>query len=85
MLRLIVVDHKNLKVLLKLTFLKYTIEQVAKQFMSQSTGWADNIVFAMAPLGIITAVTGAIRVGGPTWLKAVIGYVSTKVNLSLRC
>ncbi|KAL2068429.1 hypothetical protein VTL71DRAFT_16527 [Oculimacula yallundae] len=27
----------------------------------------------MAPLGIITAIVGAIRVGGPPWLKAVIG------------
>jgi hypothetical protein len=27
----------------------------------------------MAPLGIITAIVGAIRVGGPTWLKAVVG------------
>lgn len=36
-------------------------------------GWADNIIFAMAPLGIITAIVGAIRVGGPTWLKAIIG------------
>lgn len=48
-------------------------EQVAKQFMSESLGWADNILFAMCPLGIITAVVGAIRVGGPTWLKAIIG------------
>jgi hypothetical protein len=41
--------------------------------MSQSMGWADNIIFAMAPLGIVTAIVGAIRVGGPTWLKAIIG------------
>ncbi|KAK5656085.1 hypothetical protein OQA88_5224 [Cercophora sp. LCS_1] len=27
----------------------------------------------MAPLGIVTAVVGAIRVGGPSWLKAIIG------------
>jgi len=27
----------------------------------------------MAPLGIITAIVGAIRVGGPPWLRAVIG------------
>ncbi|PNP60633.1 hypothetical protein FNYG_14636 [Fusarium nygamai] len=43
------------------------------QFMSQSMGWADNIVLAMAPLGIITAIVSAIRVGGPSWLKAIIG------------
>lgn len=48
-------------------------EEVAKQFMSDSMGWADNIIFAMAPLGIITAIVGAIRVGGPRWLKAIIG------------
>jgi hypothetical protein len=47
--------------------------QVATQFMSESLGWADNIIFAMAPLGIITAIVGAIRVGGPAWLKAIIG------------
>ena len=36
-------------------------------------GWPDNIILAMAPLGIITAIVGAIRVGGPSWLKAIIG------------
>lgn len=48
-------------------------ERVAQQFMSQSMGWADNIIFAMGPLGIITAIVAAIRVGGPSWLKAIIG------------
>jgi hypothetical protein len=48
-------------------------EQVTKQFLSQSMGWADNIIFAMAPLGIITAVISAIRCGGYTWMRAVIG------------
>ncbi|KAH6848117.1 hypothetical protein B0I37DRAFT_376732, partial [Chaetomium sp. MPI-CAGE-AT-0009] len=48
-------------------------ERVTMQFMSQSTGWFDNIVLAMAPLGIITIIVGAIRVGGPSWLKAIIG------------
>ena len=43
------------------------------QFMSQSTGWADSIIFAMAPLGIVTAIIGAIRVSGPSWLKTIIG------------
>ena len=51
----------------------FILEQVARQYMSESTGWADNIAFAMAPLGIITAMVGAIRVGGPPWLKATIG------------
>ncbi|KAI5787309.1 hypothetical protein EDC01DRAFT_617754, partial [Geopyxis carbonaria] len=48
-------------------------EQVTKQYMSQSFGWADHIVLAMAPLGIITAIVSAIRVGGPSWLRAIIG------------
>ena len=36
-------------------------------------GWLDHIVFAMAPLGILTTIVAAIRVGGPAWLRAVIG------------
>lgn len=36
-------------------------------------GWADNIILAMAPLGIITIIVSAIRVGGPRWLKSVVG------------
>lgn len=48
-------------------------EQVAKQFLSESMGWADNILFAVAPLGVITGIVSAIRVGGPAWMKAVIG------------
>ncbi|KAI5851794.1 hypothetical protein BZA05DRAFT_473941 [Tricharina praecox] len=48
-------------------------EQFAKQYMSQSMSWLDNVIFAMAPLGIITAIVGAIRVGGPSWLKALVG------------
>jgi hypothetical protein len=36
-------------------------------------GRADNIILAIAALGIITVIVGAIRVGGPTWLKVLIG------------
>jgi hypothetical protein len=36
-------------------------------------GWLDHIIFAMAPLGILTAIVAAIRVGGPLWLRAVVG------------
>jgi hypothetical protein len=43
------------------------------QYLSQSTSWADNIILAMAPVGIITVIVSAIRVGGPSWLKAIIG------------
>ncbi|KAK1479442.1 hypothetical protein CABS01_14541 [Colletotrichum abscissum] len=56
-------------------------ERVTMQFMSQSLGWADNIVLAMVPLGIITIVISAIRVGGPGFLKALIGRA--RENLAL--
>jgi hypothetical protein len=36
-------------------------------------GWLEYVIFAMGPLGIITAIVSAIRVGGPLWMKAVIG------------
>ncbi|KAH6650766.1 hypothetical protein F5144DRAFT_59685 [Chaetomium tenue] len=48
-------------------------EQVTMQFMSQAMGWTDNVILAMAPLGIITIIVSAIRVGGPSWLKALVG------------
>ena len=41
--------------------------------MSQSMGWVENLIFACAPLGIITAIVAAIRVGGPGYLQAIIG------------
>ena len=41
--------------------------------MSQSTSWVENLIFACAPLGIITAIVAAIRVGGAGSLQAIIG------------
>jgi hypothetical protein len=29
------------------------------QFLSESMGWLDNIIFAMAPIGIITAIVAS--------------------------
>ncbi|KAF5008414.1 hypothetical protein FDECE_5320 [Fusarium decemcellulare] len=55
-------------------------ERVTTQFMSQSIGFADCIVLAMAPLGIVTIIVSAIRVGGPPLLKAIIGRA--RENLS---
>ncbi|KAF2808792.1 uncharacterized protein BDZ99DRAFT_444593, partial [Mytilinidion resinicola] len=53
-------------------------EQVTHQFLSMSMGWADNILLAMGPLGIITTVVSAIRVGGVRGLKAIVGkFVTT--------
>jgi hypothetical protein len=48
-------------------------EQVSKQFLSESTSIWDNIIFAMAPLGVLTAVVSAIRVCGSPVLRAFIG------------
>lgn len=48
-------------------------EQVTKQFLSLSLGWADNFLLAMGPLGIRTIIVSAIRVGGVKKLKAVVG------------
>ena len=48
-------------------------EQVTKQFLSLSTDWADNVLLAMGPLGIMTVVVSAIRGGGGPWLKALVG------------
>ncbi|SCN86299.1 uncharacterized protein FFB20_07600 [Fusarium fujikuroi] len=55
-------------------------ERVTMQFLSQSMGWADCIILAVAPLGIITTIVSAIRVDGPAWLKAIIGR--SRENLS---
>ncbi|KAL1836178.1 hypothetical protein VTJ49DRAFT_5475 [Mycothermus thermophilus] len=48
-------------------------EQVTKQFLSESTGVLDCIIFGMAPIGILTAVVSVIRLYGEPWLKSVIG------------
>ena len=48
-------------------------EQVTKQFLSQSITFADCILFAAAPLGLLTGVVSAIRLGGYAWLRAIIG------------
>ncbi|KAI3321405.1 hypothetical protein HD806DRAFT_523893 [Xylariaceae sp. AK1471] len=48
-------------------------ERPTMQFMRQSIGWADNFVLAMVPIGIVTIIVAAIRVGGPPRLKAIIG------------
>ncbi|KAF9768496.1 hypothetical protein IL306_014206 [Fusarium sp. DS 682] len=48
-------------------------EQVTKQFLSESTTILDVIIFAVGPLGIITAVVSCIRVSNSTFLKSIIG------------
>ncbi|OMP88223.1 hypothetical protein BK809_0002980 [Diplodia seriata] len=48
-------------------------ESPTKQFLSESTSVIDIFIFAMAPLGIITTIVSAIRVGGSASLRAFIG------------
>ncbi|KAI9853997.1 MAG: hypothetical protein M1813_001588 [Trichoglossum hirsutum] len=48
-------------------------EQVTKQYLSESVRPLDNFIFAMAPLGILTAVVSAIRVCGGSSIRAFIG------------
>ncbi|RPB06984.1 hypothetical protein P167DRAFT_496421, partial [Morchella conica CCBAS932] len=57
-------------------------EQVAMQFMSESMGWSDSIIFSMAPIGVLTAVIGAIRVGGARWLRALIGRAKENIAVA---
>jgi hypothetical protein len=48
-------------------------EQVTKQFLSQSFTWYDCAIFALCPIGIITAIVSAVRVAAPNSWKAVVG------------
>lgn len=38
-----------------------------------SLGWADNILLSMGPLGVMTIIVSAIRIGGARRLKALVG------------
>lgn len=48
-------------------------DQLTKQFLSLSVGWADNILLATGPVGIITILVCAIRIGGHRPFKTIIG------------
>lgn len=48
-------------------------EQVTNQYLSESLSLFDNFIFALAPLGIITAMVSAIRVSGSSKLRTLIG------------
>ncbi|KAF4627101.1 hypothetical protein G7Y89_g11056 [Cudoniella acicularis] len=48
-------------------------DNVTTQFLKSSFTVFDSILFAMAPIGIITAITSAIRVGSIKLLKTLIG------------
>lgn len=41
--------------------------------MSESLNWLDHLIAALVPLGILTIMTGAIRVSSPQVAKSFIG------------
>ena len=48
-------------------------DQMTKQFLSMSMGWADNALIAVCPIGVLTVMVSAIRIGGASRLKTLIG------------
>ncbi|KAF5698866.1 pfs ankyrin repeats & 6-phosphofructo-2-kinase, partial [Fusarium mundagurra] len=48
-------------------------DSMTRQYLSESTYYLDYFIFAMAPIGIITAIISAIRVCGHPSLRAFIG------------
>ncbi|EGX91233.1 ankyrin repeat domain-containing protein 28 [Cordyceps militaris CM01] len=48
-------------------------EAMTKQYLSESTSFLDYFIFAMAPIGVLTAMAAAIRVCGYSTLRAFIG------------
>jgi ankyrin repeat protein len=54
-------------------FLSLFGEQVTKQYLSESIQFRDYLIFAIGPMGILTALVSAIRVCGSPSLRAFIG------------
>ncbi|KAL4897717.1 hypothetical protein BDV59DRAFT_49061 [Aspergillus ambiguus] len=48
-------------------------ERLSKQFLSESVSLLDNFIFALAPLGILTALVSVVRVCGTSSLRAFVG------------
>jgi hypothetical protein len=48
-------------------------ERLTKQFLAESTRGLDNLIFALCPLGILTAVVSVIRICGNSSLRAFVG------------
>ncbi|KAK3316787.1 hypothetical protein B0H66DRAFT_626284 [Apodospora peruviana] len=54
-------------------FLSLFGEQITKQYLSESVSIFDYIIFALAPMGIMTAVVSVMRVCDSPSLRALIG------------
>lgn len=48
-------------------------ERLTKQFLSESISLLDNFIFALSPLGVLTAVVSVIRICGSSSLRAFVG------------
>ncbi|KAL4926940.1 ankyrin repeat domain-containing protein [Aspergillus undulatus] len=48
-------------------------ERLTKQFLAESTRPLDNFIFALCPIGILTAVVSLIRICGNSSLRAFVG------------
>ena len=47
-------------------------DEVTKQFLATSMGIADSILLGVAPIGLMTVIVSAIRVGGNRLMKSLI-------------
>ncbi|OJJ99424.1 hypothetical protein ASPACDRAFT_1902162 [Aspergillus aculeatus ATCC 16872] len=48
-------------------------DRLSKQYLSESISVLDNLIFAVSPLGILTAVISAIRICGNASVRAFVG------------
>ncbi|KAJ6009274.1 hypothetical protein N7522_004290 [Penicillium canescens] len=48
-------------------------ERLTKQFLSESISILDNVIFALSPLGVLTAVVSVIRICGGSSIRAFVG------------
>ncbi|KAI9689743.1 MAG: hypothetical protein M1822_009625 [Bathelium mastoideum] len=48
-------------------------EPVTRQYLSEATSFLDYFIFALAPIGILTALVSVIRVCGDSSLRAFVG------------
>jgi hypothetical protein len=48
-------------------------DEITKQFLSTSMGWADDVLLGIAPIGIMSIIVSAIRISGNRLLKSLIG------------
>src|SRR5690606_33096547 len=48
-------------------------ERFVLQFLATNISLFECFIFALAPLGVLAACVAAIRVGGPAWMRSIIG------------